>query len=149
MRGFGQCEEVVCHPRIVREEKSRKFTINNPDRIPVRVVKIDGCVITKGRRCDYLFIPESGEIEIYVELKGSGILDAIKQIETTIPQVSQDQRKLSKHCYIVTKGVHPSLATKRQKAMVRFRNEFNAALTVREKVATHSLAASPKRKRSR
>ncbi len=36
-------------------ENKKKFTINNPNKRDVYRVKVDGCLITEGRKCDYLF----------------------------------------------------------------------------------------------
>ncbi|MGB2820414.1 MAG: hypothetical protein WBF17_05500, partial [Phycisphaerae bacterium] len=79
---------------------------------------------------------------IYVELKGSAVGQGIKQIEATIPRVSEDARKLAKHCYIVSRCVPPKLLTRIQRAKVRFRRDYNAGLTVKNKVAEHKLATA-------
>ena len=146
MRDFGRCEERVCHPTIVREEKSRKFVIRNPGRVAVRVIRIDGCVITEGPRCDWLFVPAGDPTEIYVELKGSAVRRGIEQIEATIPQVSEDARGLVKHCYIVSRRV-PKVQTDVQLAKAHFRQAYSAVLTVKSREAEHDLSATRPKKR--
>jgi len=138
MRDFGQCEQVLRHPQIVRREKSREFRILNPGRLPVRVIRIDGCVITRGPRCDWLFLASGDPTEIYVELKGSGIRRPVKQLEATIVAVSDHVHKAPKRCYIVTSRV-PRVQTIEQIAGDRFRRHYSAKLKVFSKVGQHRL----------
>lgn len=146
MRDFPGCEKRVRKPQIVRKSSRSRFVIRNRDRVCVRVIDIDGCVITEGLRCDYLFIPIGDPAEIYVELKGSGVRHGIRQIEATIPQVSEDARKSPKHCYIVSNRV-PKVQTDVQRAKVRFRRDYSAVLTVKNGVVKHKLVAKSKQKR--
>lgn len=45
--------------------------------------QIDGVVITNGNRCDYLLINEDTETAYLIELKGSDLVWAAKQLEST------------------------------------------------------------------
>jgi len=142
MPDFGECEERLSFRKIVRKEKSRRFVILNPKCVPVRVVHIDGCVIRDPAklRCDYLFIPTRSPAEIYVEFKGDDVGHAIKQIEATIPEVSEDIHRLGKHCFIVCGRVAPYLGTQIQKARSRFQRRFNARLKLKKDVIEHTLS---------
>jgi hypothetical protein len=107
MKSFPECERVKRDPRIVLEENKRKITFLNHNRRMIRKIKVDGCVFEKGDstlRCDYALDPGNG-VEIYVELKGSDIEHAVKQLESTITQISKDARKAKKLCFIVSSRV--------------------------------------------
>lgn len=81
-RNFGACEETVSDPKIVLKEKGSSITFLNPDRNPVRKIRIDDCHIREGKRCDYLLINQA-ELDHFVELKGSDTSHAVEQIVAT------------------------------------------------------------------
>ncbi len=142
MHNFDRCEKRTRYKLIVREEKGRKFTIRNPDEIEVRVIQIDGCVftnVTDGLRCDWLFVPTAGNVEIYVELKGSDIGHGIKQLESTIQKVSENVRRTPKCCYIVSSRSNPAFSTRIQVATKRFKKTYAAKLKVKNRSVEHNL----------
>ena len=141
MRDFGRCETTESGAAIVRTAKFRTFRLVNPHRVKVQIIEVDGCFITEGLRCDWLFVPTSDHLEVYVELKGSDVRHAIRQIEETIPQVSADARTAPKCCYVVSRGGHrPSMRTYIQNAAARFRRAYSAQLkTTGQGAATHTL----------
>ena len=149
MRDFGECEKPCRKPEIVVRERGSRFVLKNPKGIKVRVVEIDGCVIKEGPRCDWLFVATGDPTEIYVELKGSDIGHAIKQIKATIPQVSENARSVPKQCYIVGRRVPPGARPQVQLAQLRFPRAYSAKLMVRNSVAEHELGAKSKGKRRR
>lgn len=56
--------------------------INN-GRACVSHYKIDGVVIKSGNRCDFLLMNETARIAYLIELKGSDLIKAVKQLEAT------------------------------------------------------------------
>lgn len=93
MRDFGKCEEIRKDTQIVIKDvgskNSRsKFRIQNPQKTKVRVIQVDDCVITKGKRCDYLLVLSDNQ-ELYIELKGSKVSYAVEQILADIPQLTE------------------------------------------------------------
>lgn len=52
--------------------------------------KIDGVVIKKGGRCDYLLINEEAKVAYLIELKGSDLVKAAEQIEATEKILEQE-----------------------------------------------------------
>ncbi len=137
MQSFGKCEEMKNDPLIPLGEKRCKITFKNGSHKNVRVIEIDGCVITEGLRCDYLVIPENG-IEHYVELKGSDIFHAVKQLKRTITEVSEDPRHGKKYCFIVSSRC-PTTSAKIQNIQYKFKKEFNSTLTVKNMNCEHNL----------
>lgn len=73
---------------VVVKESGRQFAYLNPSNQVVGLTKVDGCAITQGIRCDYLYLLQSSR-EIYVELKGADIKRAVKQIAASIPKLSR------------------------------------------------------------
>ncbi len=56
--------------------------INN-GRVYVSHYKVDGVVIKNGNRCDYLLMNEVARTAYLIELKGSDLVKAAKQLEAT------------------------------------------------------------------
>ena len=102
----GDCSKLVNHKNIVVSEKRSKFKILNDSLKSINKVKVDGCLITNGKRCDYLFEICSDNVEkvFYVELKGKDIKKALEQIKATINycDIYHEHRDKQKYAFIVT-----------------------------------------------
>jgi len=82
---YEHCSEITKQPQLPLDDKGAKLTINNPDRIPLNKITVDGCLITDHRsRCDFIVEIPSTNRAIFVELKGCDVDKAIKQISATI-----------------------------------------------------------------
>lgn len=67
---------------VLKENQSEYRAINNAGK-HVITVRVDGCLITTGERCDY-FMDVVDDREVYlIELKGSDLDKAIKQLMVT------------------------------------------------------------------
>ena len=62
----------------------------NSKRVYVSHYKIDGVVIKSGSRCDYLLMNEATRTAYLIELKGSDLVQAAKQLEAT--EMALDQQ---------------------------------------------------------
>lgn len=60
-----------------------KHTAHNRQGAYVTHYRIDGEVITEGLRCDFLLMNENTHIAYLIELKGSDITQAARQLEST------------------------------------------------------------------
>ncbi len=131
MKSFPTCEEYRRDTKIVLQENKSKISFLNPNQENILVIKVDGCVVNDNGtlRCDYALIP-SDEVEIYVELKGSDISHAVKQIESTIELLSEDSKKIKKLCFVVSTRV-PKQTTSVQQLQTRFRKKFNASFRIK------------------
>jgi hypothetical protein len=131
MKSFPECEQYRSDTKIVLQENKSKIAFLNPNQDKVLTVKVDGCVISDNEtlRCDYALIP-SNTIEIYVELKGSDIPHAVKQIESTIRLLSQDPQKMKKLCFVVSTRV-PKQSTNVQQLQIQFKRKFNASFRIK------------------
>ena len=64
MRDFDDCEKIRINIKIVITDPGSgnnrsKFRLENPQKLEVRVIEVDDCVIKQGMRCDYLVITPS------------------------------------------------------------------------------------------
>ncbi len=78
----------------IATEKGKTYTLNNISNCKARKVKVDKCLPqAKGeKRCDYLFNTDDEKLRrvIFIELKGSNLTIALKQLHTTIVYLKED-----------------------------------------------------------
>jgi hypothetical protein len=103
-----KCEQNA--PIIVSKEKSCAHYAINADRNNVRQYKIDGEVVPRTDNrpaCDYLVLNDDKKTAYFIELKGSDILRAIKQVEETEKMLKNELSDYSARFRIVYKsGTH-------------------------------------------
>lgn len=131
MKSLPECEKYRCDKKIVLQENKSKITFLNPNQDQILTIQVDGCVISDNEtlRCDYALMP-SDEIEIYVELKGSDIVHAVEQLESTIRLLSDNPKKIKKLCFVVSTRV-PKQTPSIQQLQIQFKNKFNASFRVK------------------
>lgn len=131
MKSLPECDEYRCDTKIVLQENKSKITFLNPNQDKILIIKVDGCVISDNEtlRCDYALMP-SDEVEIYVELKGSDIVHAVAQLESTIRLLSDNPQKIKKLCFVVSTRV-PRQTTSIQQLQSQFKKKFNANFRVK------------------
>lgn len=75
-------------PKVVCSENQNKHVLNNPALLSIYKYKVDGDILTHGdgKKCDYIVEVETQNkpTAYVIELKGSDLEEAIRQIETTI-----------------------------------------------------------------
>lgn len=103
---FEGCSDRGSDPVISRTENGRTFRIRNAGRGKVAVVRVDGCLIRDGERCDYLFeLGDDRHCAVYVELKGADIAKAVRQLEATMAQLTERHRRATRVCHVVASRV--------------------------------------------
>ena len=142
MKSLPECEERRSDTKIVLQENKSKITFLNPNGDEILIIKVDGCVISDNEtlRCDYALIP-SDAVEIYVELKGSDIAQAVKQIESTIKLLSDNPQKIKKLCFVVSTRV-PKQTTSIQQLQSQFKKKFNASFRIKNIQDKYDLSTS-------
>lgn len=81
---MNECIQRISHSQIKFEEKQSQFILLNPEHKIVDYITVDGCIYDKGSanlRCDYAL--NHNNTTVFIELKGSDITHAIKQILAT------------------------------------------------------------------
>lgn len=81
-------ERSICGERqkiIVSEEKGRSHrALNQKHSYFVRQYRLDGDIVKYEKCCDFLVLNDSQKRAYFIELKGTSIKDAAKQLESAI-----------------------------------------------------------------
>lgn len=112
------------------QERRSIIKFSNQQRRVYKRVKVDGCALLEGEKCDCMLCSADEHEERYIELKGSDIPHAIEQLRTTIQKIGEYKEK--RHSYVVCTKVAPQITTLIQKAKVEFRNKFKSELQIKE-----------------
>lgn len=108
----------------------------NPNRITVTKYRVDGCLITDGKKCDFKM--DCPNFEHYIEIKGKDIYHACDQIESTINQLSIDSRRYPKKSFVIATGF-PIMNGKIQIITKKFNKTYNSSLIIRTRKHTENL----------
>ena len=119
------------------EENKRKIIFLNPSNHRYKKVKVDGCAIKTGQKCDDLLISQDEHEEHFVELKGVDIMHTIDQLEQTILKIGEFDD--NRHSYIICVNVAPAYTTTIQKKQKYFRQKYKSELLIKEKQWTVKL----------
>lgn len=65
----------------------RQFIAINKSSKKIMGLRVDDCLITEGAKCDYLLVIEAEEKLYFIELKGSDLVKAVDQINTTLDKL--------------------------------------------------------------
>lgn len=122
-----KCTSTNSNKLVVFEENKSKLTIENKHRVEASKIKVDGCQITDGLRCDFLYIING--LEVFIELKGQDLDHALKQIKTTIEQLSNEPKTHPKISFIICTRV-PLSSTKIQNLRLKFKRDYSSDLVV-------------------
>lgn len=127
--GQRECSTFHNHRHVALSgRRTSTLYLKNPHRINVEQIEVDGCVITNGKRCDWLVrVIDPPNEEIFVELKGSGVTDAIQQLRESITKLSAQKTTHPKRAVIVFTR-NPMNGTDIQIQQVKFLKEFGARL---------------------
>lgn len=99
--------------QIVLKEKGEKSTYRalNPRKRLVTVIVVDGCCMVETTACDYLMLADDEDAYL-IELKGSDVLKAIRQIDATLDHLGEHLRPRALHARIVpTRVSAPDILT--------------------------------------
>lgn len=127
------CVQPTKDSKIKFEENKRKIIFLNPDRKDYKRVQVDGCAIDDKvtLRCDKLLVSADEHEERYVELKGTEVMHAIDQLESTIVRLGEFDD--NRHAYVISTNVAPAYTTKIQQKALLFRKKYRSELVVKEK----------------
>lgn len=129
-----ECVTSTADSSIKFEEKKKVMVFRNPERKGCLKVKVDGCQITEGPKCDHLLVEEQTANEYFVELKGVNVGHALEQLDVTMSKLSDkgNQAKRVK-AFVVCTNVAPQASTVIQKYQKKFRALHHADLLIRER----------------
>jgi hypothetical protein len=140
MKRFSKCEKLRKDPIISLSENKSKIIFENPQKLEVCVLEVDGCAIEQGPRCDYALVAESIEDEFYIELKGRDIKHAFEQLESTLKQISAQPSQTPKYCFVISTRC-PLSGPEIQKMQKMMQRKYKARLIIKNREYTHTLTS--------
>jgi hypothetical protein len=126
VKDFGDCEELTTDTRILLSEKQSRLCFVNNSKASVRKVKVDGCVIRDGLRCDWLIIG-ADQSEFFVELKGGDVHHGIKQLEASMHLRDTESSAPKLACLVNARMAKPA-RTRYLKSKETFKKKYNVTL---------------------
>jgi len=130
---YEECKERITNKRIkIFEGKSSLYLINY-DSIEVIKVKVDSCLPISGKKCDYaIYSNKKFKFGILVELKGSNLNHALKQIENTINWFNKTRCIESiDYCFVIMSGKCPMSSGKIQIHVEKFKKQHSTILRIK------------------
>ena len=118
-------------------ESKSKMCFSNPSNRKITKIRIDNCVITEGKRCDYLLI-DHNKVEYFIELKGKQVEYACEQLAETIVRISKDKCKI-KFSFVISSAC-PLTTTQVQILKVQFKKKYNCILKIKNNFCDHILS---------
>ena len=115
-----------------------KFILQNPHQYEVEELRPEEFIPAAPgvHRCDYVFSIAAVGQELYVELKGNRLTDALTQLESTLALLHLPLR--IKACFVVLNR-SPSNSPEIQQQRLRFEKRTTCKLTVRSRQHEHYL----------
>lgn len=109
------------------------FILENKNRQKFLKVRVDGCQIVKGCKCDYLLVNTVTGDEYFVDLKGKDVGHALEQLEGALTKLS-DKTNVTKSTksFAIVKSVYPKLSTKIQVYKKKFKETYKSSLDIKE-----------------
>jgi hypothetical protein len=99
-----ECKEFCDHrEKIVIKDAGNKqeYRVINKKRQEICKIKVDGCLIKNGERCDYLILSCEDKSAFFVELKGHDLQKALQQINSSIDKVNHSPNFLTTPIYLL------------------------------------------------
>ena len=127
MRIKEECKEQLTDTRIKCEEYKRKIIFINSSRMIVNKIRVDGCQIIDGIKCDFLVTYD--RTENFIELKGENIKHALDQIIRTI-SILGNNNCYNRNSYIISSR-SPLSAADIQNHRLQFKRKYKSSLIVK------------------
>lgn len=109
---------------------------NNINKHMVRQFKVDGDVIKTGQRCDYLLLNDETQTSYYIELKGSDLIKAIDQIDTTIGLIAPSIPKYKVQRRIIYRTGTHKIQTR---PVLDWKQKYGRAVVIKERLLEESI----------
>lgn len=133
----GRCRIKVNDNKFIAKGKKTEFILISQSNKSVDMFVIDDCVLkhkATEEKCDYLFRMTEDKIACFVECKGSDVLKAVTQINSTINILISELLDYTLKARIIPTRVYsPDIRTENYK---RLRKKLNGNLITKSKVLT-------------
>lgn len=104
-----------------RDKKGKtKYVFPNNTRNEISGLRIDNCLLTDDKKCDYLLLNhnENKAWATFIELKGADLIQAVRQIDNAVNQLSSQLPNFKLHGRIVlTKTYAPNIQSSEYKKL--------------------------------
>lgn len=115
--------------KIKVEENNRKVIINNSENKTFTVTEVDGCLIKNAISCDWL-VSQNETGDLLIELKGSDVQHAIKQITQTADYLKSKKLLNGAMAGLIMSAKYPRFDTSIQKGVNAFTKKYKSPLHV-------------------
>lgn len=131
-----QCKE-FCDQRktvVVRDTANRQeYRVSNISSKELCKIKVDGCLIKEGEKCDYLILDCQDKLAFFVELKGQDLVKALGQIDTSISRLIPEMLDFKFYARIVlnknpTPDINSSIEIKLKKRLKKLNSDNSLEL---------------------
>jgi hypothetical protein len=122
------CTESVNHSKIKCEDGKRYIVFLNPSHETFLKVRVDGCVVSDGRRADWVL--EQGRVAIIIELKGRDVEHGADQVYSTTHLWLRAEQRCEKVAGIIVARQYPKASTSIQRKQQAYARAFKAPLHV-------------------
>ena len=109
----------------------------NPSQREVSKIRVDGCKITDGKKCDFMLL--TSDTENYIEIKGKHVIYACEQIEATINKLSNNIEKGIKNSFVVSTASPTNITGKRQILKKKFKTKYNCTLKIQTRECEYTI----------
>lgn len=131
------CIESTKNKILVFSENKSRLEVHNSAQEDLERHKVDGCLVTKGVRCDWKLVQVLSQREAYIELKGGNIEHAVEQIVESVKALTSNAASNKVGYVICTRS--PLASTAIQSLAKRVKRDFNIILRVKKTVCTVSV----------
>lgn len=121
------CITKLTDSRIKCEENKRKIIFYNPSRMNVNKIRVDGCQIIEGVKCDFLVT--YNKAENFIELKGEDIKHALSQLIRSITILGEKNCQ-NRNSFIISSR-SPLTSAEIQNHRLQFKRKLNSTLVVK------------------
>lgn len=119
---YARCTVPTTDSKVVVQENRSKFEVVNCNRVEVRKVEVDGCLINDHReKCDWIISIDSINKALFIELKGCDVDKAISQLKSTLEHTKAKYQSFDRECFAVTTRVPKHGASVRKKSLDFFK----------------------------
>lgn len=123
---MSNCITQLNQRRVSISENGRKIVVKSDKDEEWELVQVDGCLITEGRRADYMV--SVNDTTVIIELKGANLKHACEQIFCTVERKEIRQHLRKKLGLVVICSRYPKVNTSFQVAKQKARRKYSAPL---------------------
>jgi hypothetical protein len=131
-----ECQEFCDNKKtiVVRDSGNKQeYRVTNKNGKEICKIRVDGCLIKDGERCDYLILVCENQSAFFVELKGHDLKKAISQIDSSLTKLISEIKEFKIYARIVlnrnpTPDINSSVEIKLRKRLKKHNGQDSGDL---------------------